>query len=676
MYRGGGLASLPAQRFQSGGGVMNQFFNEPMFGIDVPGLGKVGPTMSNVVGMFASAPVSKALGVASLANKAYQAYQAYKSLQEEQEPAPVVDATVDPYSPPPPGLPVAPPAAVSVEGISPSYTEPGRAQAVVEAMIAMQQQEQEQAQAEAQAAQTAAMAAQQAVDASMDVSSAPSSDGGGGGGGAPGAPGDAVSIGGSMDAAGVSNTGSEGVGNEGSGTGNDAGTFYGGGRVTGYQQGGQVMNYAQGGLPSLANNMASRGRYGDSMLVHMSPQEVQGLQQLAMANGTSLSVNPYTGMPEAFSLKKMFKKIAKFVAPILPFIPIPGLAGLSPLITKALLSTAVGGFSGKKGGFDLKRGLMSGLTTYGIGSLAQGAGAAANANAGANIGDIGAQQAADSAININPGSVGDYASQQAADAAMNITGLPEAAASPAKFVNVMPEGSGFMDYVSQTGQNIKTAGQGLYDTVTGAPGAREAFTSGQAINPFTDKPIAASTAATAAAAGVSGTMTLDELDKAKAEADKILQDAATRTEEEKEYARNILRNYPVQYRRITGREVSGFGMAGGGRINSYDDEPGGDDGMMQGGIAALAKGGLPPRYLRGGGDGMSDSIRANIEGKQEARLADGEFVVPADVVSHLGNGSSNAGAKKLYSMMDRVRRSRTGRTRQAPQVNTRRMMPA
>jgi hypothetical protein len=117
-------------------------------------------------------------------------------------------------------------------------------------------------------------------------------------------------------------------------------------------------------------------------------------------------------------------------------------------------------------------------------------------------------------------------------------------------------------------------------------------------------------------------------------------------------------------------------MAMGGRINSYDDEIGGDDNMMQGGIAALAKGGLPPRYLRGGGDGMSDSIKASIEGKQEARLADGEFVVPADVVSHLGNGSSNAGAKKLYSMMDRVRRSRTGKTRQAPEVNTRRLMPA
>jgi hypothetical protein len=286
--------------------------------------------------------------------------------------------------------------------------------------------------------------------------------------------------------------------------------------------------------------------------------------------------------------------------------------------------------------------------------------------------------------NIDPGfleGMGSTPGMTTAQVADAVGSMPTTAPSvpmeaPSKFVDVMPEGSGPMDYLKQTGENIQTAGRGLYDTVTGAPGAREAFTSNQAINPFTDKPIAASTAATSAVAGVTGTMTLDALDKAKAEADKILQDAANRTEAEKEYARSVLRQYPIEFRRITGQEVSALGMAMGGRINSYDDESGMDDGMIQGGIAALAKGGLPPRYLRGGGDGMSDSIKANIEGKQEARLADGEFVVPADVVSHLGNGSSNAGAKKLYSMMDRVRRSRTGKTRQAPQVNTRSMMPA
>jgi hypothetical protein len=87
-----------------------------------------------------------------------------------------------------------------------------------------------------------------------------------------------------------------------------------------------------------------------------------------------------------------------------------------------------------------------------------------------------------------------------------------------------------------------------------------------------------------------------------------------------------------------------------------------------------AEGGLP-RFLSGGGDGMSDSIRANIEGSQEARLADGEFVVPADVVSHLGNGSSKAGAKQLYAMMDRVRKARTGNPKQGKQIKPTKFMP-
>lgn len=85
---------------------------------------------------------------------------------------------------------------------------------------------------------------------------------------------------------------------------------------------------------------------------------------------------------------------------------------------------------------------------------------------------------------------------------------------------------------------------------------------------------------------------------------------------------------------------------------------------------------MPPRFLSGGGDGMSDSIPAVIGGKQPARLADGEFVIPADVVSHLGNGSSKAGAKQLYSMMNRIRKARTGTTKQGKEVNPRRFMPA
>jgi hypothetical protein len=82
------------------------------------------------------------------------------------------------------------------------------------------------------------------------------------------------------------------------------------------------------------------------------------------------------------------------------------------------------------------------------------------------------------------------------------------------------------------------------------------------------------------------------------------------------------------------------------------------------------------QYLKGPGDGMSDNIRANIEGHQEARLADGEFVIPADVVSHIGNGSSNAGAKKLHAMMNRIRHARTGNPKQGKQIKAEKYLPA
>jgi hypothetical protein len=95
-----------------------------------------------------------------------------------------------------------------------------------------------------------------------------------------------------------------------------------------------------------------------------------------------------------------------------------------------------------------------------------------------------------------------------------------------------------------------------------------------------------------------------------------------------------------------------------------------------GGLSHLGSYSDGGRMLKGPGDGMSDNIPAMIGKKQPARLADGEFVVPADVVSHLGNGSTDAGAKRLYAMMDKVRRARTGKKKQAPAVNTGRLMPA
>ena len=90
------------------------------------------------------------------------------------------------------------------------------------------------------------------------------------------------------------------------------------------------------------------------------------------------------------------------------------------------------------------------------------------------------------------------------------------------------------------------------------------------------------------------------------------------------------------------------------------------DKKAHGGIAELARGG---RYLSGKTDGMADKIPTSIDNKQPAALSHGEFVIPADVVSHLGNGNSDAGANKLYEMMARVRKARTGNEKQGKEIN-------
>jgi hypothetical protein len=94
--------------------------------------------------------------------------------------------------------------------------------------------------------------------------------------------------------------------------------------------------------------------------------------------------------------------------------------------------------------------------------------------------------------------------------------------------------------------------------------------------------------------------------------------------------------------------------------------------LAAGGIAQLKKG----QYLNGASDGMADKVPATIDGVQDARLSDGEFVIPADVVSHLGNGNSDAGAKVLKNMMSRVRKARTGNDKQGKEINPNKFIPA
>lgn len=93
----------------------------------------------------------------------------------------------------------------------------------------------------------------------------------------------------------------------------------------------------------------------------------------------------------------------------------------------------------------------------------------------------------------------------------------------------------------------------------------------------------------------------------------------------------------------------------------------------EGGLMSFAKGGN--NYLRGKTDGMADKLNTSIDNRQAAKLSHGEFVIPADVVSHLGNGNSDAGAQKLYQMMARIRKARTGNPRQGKRINPDKFMP-
>jgi hypothetical protein len=125
-----------------------------------------------------------------------------------------------------------------------------------------------------------------------------------------------------------------------------------------------------------------------------------------------------------------------------------------------------------------------------------------------------------------------------------------------------------------------------------------------------------------------------------------------------------------------GQQLGGNVYSGGTYQAQYAD---GGDVYAGGGISNLGSYSDGGRLLKGPGDGVSDSIPAQIGRKQPARLADGEFVIPARIVSELGNGSTEAGARELYKMMDRVQRGRkktVGKGKVATDAKARKHLPA
>jgi hypothetical protein len=557
-------------------------------------------------------------------------------------------------------------------------------------------------------------------------------------------------------------------------------------------------------LHTAAKHLQSKGRNNDTMLVHMTPREVKGLQQMAMASGGSLTINPDTGLPEAGWLDSLIPMIGG-AALMMTGIGAPAAAG----IMAAGYGVATG---------SVEKGLLAGLSAYGGAGLAgnlASAGSSALAEAGGatatNLGEQALANTANQALpagydvagsafsptemlqgSVNPtqfaGAQANAAQsvltpenfskltpdqlgglQSAASRAANpmdvvrsagmsnaTTGITPAQATNAGIKNVFNSGSNALDFAGNNKMALASAvlpaalseygQQGINppmeDTSDDGDYLKRLSPNFRAQDPVRPNPYYEAQYPTYAASG--GLMAANPpptpglMDGAQAANVNFMgkdmypmsqQDPsryATPTQMPTS-AQQSMAMYDQGINPLTGQVsmASGgiAGYSGGGfkpvshlpvkgvysdsdpdtakkpadqaamirlnkilaaanlgkakmpktSIKGLGDIPDVATGAGGGSIGGYSDGG---RMLKGPGDGMSDSIPAVIGKKQPARLADGEFVVPADVVSHLGNGSTDAGAKKLYSMMDKIRKARTGKKKQAPAVNVNKYMPA
>jgi hypothetical protein len=473
-------------------------------------------------------------------------------------------------------------------------------------------------------------------------------------------------------------------------------------------------------LQLAAQHMASRGRKGDTMLVHMAPQEVSGLQALAKAHGGTLTVNPDTGLPEANFLKRLLPTL---IGAGLMFATggtaAPLIGGLS---NSALIGLGIGGLETARTG-SLSKGLMAGLGAYGGAGLTSGlmgAGAATTGNA-----------AASSAFDASLGNQG----ITAADAAMDFSNpLAEQAASGARTAATSSGlgnlTSGAQGLLSEQGRNaaLNSMGGGMQAAKYGLAAASPM------LQPSTPAPYPGSGPNPYEYDYDPNTQRYTRVAPGSRQRDILAPTTPMMA------MGGPVEDMSYQNRMDTMMANGGQMFATGGQINLQGtfDVGGGQGGSQMGGSnnpqpfvgnnnassmtqpavmpqnhmfigtpepavmprgfqelskgpmsqgIAFAEGGISHlgdysdggRLLKGPGDGVSDSIPATIANKRPARLADGEFVVPARIVSELGNGSTEAGARKLYAMMDRVQKARgktTGKNRVAVNSRTEKLLPA
>jgi hypothetical protein len=524
-------------------------------------------------------------------------------------------------------------------------------------------------------------------------------------------------------------------------------------------------------LQHAAKHLAAHGRGKDTELIHMDKGEIASLQQIAMAHGGSLTINPQTGLPEA-----------GFLSAIMPMVAGAGLM-MIPGMQASAAGLIVGGLQTARTG-SLSKGIMAGLGAYGGANMAGSFGAAGSPAVGPTPTPTVTPTAAPVDLSFNPAAsvseisnsitsvpgatpstlVGAPTPAPIAPTAPNIPlGAPGATTAPgfsnlpsaAERGSAITRGASFSNAGDFIKANPYTAAGTAASVASGMQkdprkpaepdkdlGQRYSYT-GQAIQP-TPAPDVPTFDDMLTKQGNFGreqnyypnpkTYTAINPTEAKdlynfadgGPVERMSNNAAMGANTMYPMANTATSSFatPYQAPQSTNMLANMVAPSGGGAVNMMSGEPsmqgtrmaeggipryriGGDlniqdapDGQPVGPLGRLlgmarkreqdanpglgytynqddqqyvqqqASGGLSDarynlggysdggRLLRGPGDGVSDSIPAVIGKKQPARLADGEFVVPARIVSELGNGSTEAGARKLYGMMDRVQASR------------------
>jgi len=465
-------------------------------------------------------------------------------------------------------------------------------------------------------------------------------------------------------------------------------------------------------LQLAAQHLSTKGRGPDDTLVHMSRGEVKSLNDLAMAHGGQLTINPQTGLPEA-----------GFLSSILPMVAGMALNAYAPGLGSVATGALVGGASyllNPKAG--LMGGLMAGMGAYGGATMGEAL-AAQGMQASAGIPEaakgLGALTAESSATDIAAArlaaeeSAKKFATNQVAyqggDFMNNVgtmgEGVKSAFTQPGGFSQLGQNMGGFSG-IAKTGLAAAAPAMALQTppsrtAATGDKdmGQRYSYNSGMA-QPLPAADVPSYDVTQQGNFGKEQNYypnrgyTKISNDEAKniygfaggGPVEQMSNNAAMGANTMYPMANMATSSFatPYQTPQSTNMLANMVAPSGGGAVNAMSGEP-----SMQG--TRMADGGISDagynlggysdggRLLRGPGDGVSDSIPAMIGKKQPARLADGEFVVPARIVSEIGNGSTEAGARKLYAMMDRVqsaRRQTVGKGKVAKNSRADKYLPA